>query len=308
MEIKSVPGVITDLKELVRLRGAAQRSVLSGRRSPTALQAGAHRSAFRGRGLEFDEVRIYQSGDDVRSIDWRVTARRGKPHTKLFREERERPVLLLVDLTPGMFFGTRLQFKSVLAARASALFAWSAVSCGDRVGGAVSGGIGVRTVLPRPRQAGVLGLLRAVVELQPVEPGDIEHDRLDRTLAAIEKMSRTGSLVVILSDFRELGKRGSTLLRAIAMRNDVIACLIHDALESMPPPPGVYRFGSKNSRVTVDTSLAQVQKAWSQQFLRHREQLHAVTRGLAVKWLDFPSDIPAQRLVRRALSPVGRAV
>ncbi|MDE1929301.1 MAG: DUF58 domain-containing protein, partial [Burkholderiales bacterium] len=125
---------LPDLDELVALRGAAQGLSLHAHRPALAQLAGGHRSAQRGRGLEFEEVRPYASGDDVRSIDWRVTARRGKPHTKLFREERERPVWIVVDLHAGLFFGSRRQTKSALALRAAARRAWAAARGGDRIG------------------------------------------------------------------------------------------------------------------------------------------------------------------------------
>jgi len=99
-------GVTTSLQELIRLRAAARGLDLAARRISRSSQGSGYRSSYRGRGLEFDEVRAYASGDDARTIDWKVTARRGKPHTKLFREERERPVFILADLHPGMFFGT----------------------------------------------------------------------------------------------------------------------------------------------------------------------------------------------------------
>ncbi len=128
-------GIQLEVQELIRLRAAARGLELGARRRALSAQAGGYLSAYRGRGLEFDEVRAYQDSDDARSIDWRVTARRGTPHTKLFREERERPVLLLPDLHPGMYFGSRRQFKSVLAGRLAALLGWAAVRAGDRVGG-----------------------------------------------------------------------------------------------------------------------------------------------------------------------------
>src|SRR5690348_9135392 len=138
---------------------------------------GAHRSSFRGRGLEFQEVRPYVAGDDPRSIDWRVTARRGRPHTKLFHEERERPVWVLVDLHAGLFFGTRRQLKSSVALRAAALFAWAASMGGDRVGAVIAGAARgkaaapVRVLPPRAREAGVLPILETLIELQPTAPG-----------------------------------------------------------------------------------------------------------------------------------------
>ena len=128
-------GVVASLDELIRQR-APRRSVGMG---PTGrvrtLHSGAYDSVFHGRGMEFDESRLYQAGDDVRTIDWRLMARTGRVHTKLFHEERERPVRMLVDARPSMRFGTRDSFKSVLAARAAATLAWAARDAGDRVGG-----------------------------------------------------------------------------------------------------------------------------------------------------------------------------
>ncbi len=295
----SIPGVTVSLRELVRLRSAFGEIAPSVRTRPLSPVAGRHRSGFRGRGLEFDEVRIYQPGDDVRNIDWRVTARRGKPHTKLFREERERPVLLLVDLNPGMFFGTRRQFKSVLAARLAALVAWAAVEGGDRAGGVVSGGKGRRRVLaPRPRKSGVLPILHAMEQLQPRRPGETGHGGLDESLYVLKNMARSGSLAVLLSDFRELGATGEKHIRAIARNNDVTAFLIHDLLETVPPPPGIYRFGTPERLVTVDTSEDIVMERWQAGFQAHRNRLREVTRGYSVRWVDISTDVEAVNGVR----------
>src|ERR1700735_1742889 len=130
--------MLPTLDELLAMRAPARALRLSGQRPAQALLLGSHRSAHHGRGLEIEEVRPYVAGDDPRHIDWRVTARRGRPHTKLFREERERPVWLLVDLGPAMFFGSQLQLKSMAAVRAAALLAWAAALGGDRVGAVVS--------------------------------------------------------------------------------------------------------------------------------------------------------------------------
>ena len=304
---RSVPGVTVSLRELVRLKAAARGIVPPGLSRPVSPQAGAHRSACRGRGLEFDEVRIYQPGDDVRSIDWRVTARRGKPHTKLFREERERPVLLLVDLNPGMFFGTRRQFKSVLAARAAAIIAWAAAMGGDRAGGVVAGSAGSRVVPARSRQAGPLGLFHAICDLQPLGPGEPAPGRLDAPVAMLHQMARSGSLVILLSDFHELGPEGISRIRSIAMRNDVVACFIHDVLERSAPPAGIYRFGTPDKKVTVDTSVPRVVEVWSSEFEARRKHLRNITRGLSVTWLDFSTHIDAARLVRLGFAPLRRA-
>nr|WP_241480308.1 DUF58 domain-containing protein [Legionella norrlandica] len=126
-------GVIAELSELIDLR----RYVHSVHYKPQgrALRSGNHISKFRGRGMDFAEVRNYQAGDEIRHMEWRVTARTGRPHVKIYQEERERPVIMLVDFNPSMIFGTKIAFKSVVAARLASLLAWTVIKQGDRVGG-----------------------------------------------------------------------------------------------------------------------------------------------------------------------------
>ena len=126
--------------------------------------SGNYLSAFKGRGMEFDEARPYQPGDDIRSIDWRVTARTGKTHTKLYREERERPVLLWVDYRRSMFFGTQNYFKSVLAAKTAALLAWSAAQHGDRLGGLIFSENIHQELRPQRGKAGTLHFIKKLCE------------------------------------------------------------------------------------------------------------------------------------------------
>ena len=151
-----------DLPDLIALRGQARRLDLAPRGLVLATRAGGHLSRFRGRGMEFDESRRYQPGDDPRHMDWRVTARAGAPHVKLFREERERPVWLLVDLGPSMRFGTRVAFKSAVAAQAAALLGWAAVERGDRVGGLIFDETRRLERRPAARSSGLLPLLEGL--------------------------------------------------------------------------------------------------------------------------------------------------
>lgn len=133
------PGIRIGLAELIDMRHRVREIQLfskPGQRSPLV---GLHHSKLRGRGVDFDQVRVYQAGDDVRNIDWRVTARTQEPHTKLFHEERERPIFILVEQSQRLFFGSGLMFKSVLAAQAAALFGWAALGHNDRIGGLVFG-------------------------------------------------------------------------------------------------------------------------------------------------------------------------
>jgi len=299
-------GITLELDELVRLRAAARGLALGARRRALSAQAGGYLSAYRGRGMEFDEVRVYQPGDDARAIDWRVTARRGRAHTKLFREERERPVLLLIDLNPAMYFGSRRQFKSVLAGRLAALLGWAAVQSGDRVGGMVSAPAGHREIPPAPRAAGLLPLLRAMVSLQPVAPaGAPVRGRLDVVLGRMARLALPGSLVVILSDFRELGDGADKHLGALARHNDVIAGLLYDPLEAAAPPAGRYRLGVDGRRLDLDTGRDAVAQLWSARFNEHRESVRRLCRRHAIHLMEVATSQQPLRALQVGLARRG---
>jgi uncharacterized protein (DUF58 family) len=300
-------GTRLELDELIRLRAAARGLELGARRKALSSQAGGYLSAYRGRGLEFDEVRAYQDTDDARSIDWRVTARRGRPHTKLFREERERPVLLLADLHPGMYFGSRRQFKSVLAGRLAALLGWAAVRAGDRVGGVVSSAQGHREIHPAPRERGLLPLLRAMAELQPTAPGELVPGRLDLALARLARLAHPGSLVVIFSDFRELGETAERHLTHLAQHNDLIAGFLYDPLEGEAPPAGRYRLGSAGSTLTLDTGQSTVAEHWVEQFHDHREVVRDLCKRHVIHFMQAATSERPLRSLQLGLARHGRA-
>ena len=290
-------GTRLELAALIRLRAAARGLELGARRQALSVQAGGYLSAYRGRGLEFDEVRAYQEFDDARTIDWRVTARRGRPHTKLFREERERPVLLLADLHPGMFFGSRRQFKSVLAGQLAALLGWAAIRAGNRVGGLVQGAEGHREIQPAPREKGLLPLLRAMVRFQPMRPGTLVPGRLDQALGRLARLAHPGSLVFLLSDFRELGEDVDKHLGALARHNDVIVGFLYDPLEAEPPPAARYRLGSGTSRMLLNTGQSAVAQQWARQFQDHQEVVRGLCRRHRVHFMMVSTaDRPLQAL------------
>ena len=154
-------GLEADFAELVRSRPSGSDTGFAPGGRVKTHQLGANLSVFQGRGMEFDESRSYQPGDDARTIDWRLTARTGAMHTKLFHEERERPVQLLVDLRSGMQFGTRKQFKSVLGATIAAKLAWTAIDGGDRVGGFLLSPSGAKAHQARRSRASMLIFLKS---------------------------------------------------------------------------------------------------------------------------------------------------
>lgn len=301
-------GTALELNQLIRLRAAARGLELGARRRVLSSQAGGYLSVYHGRGMEFDEVRAYQAGDDARAIDWRVTARRGQPHTKLFREERERPVMLLVDLHPGMYFGSRVQYKSVLAGRLSALLGWAAVHAGDRVGGIIQAAERHHEIQPAARESGLLHLLRTMVQLQPTHPASIVTSRMDRALARMARIVLPGSLIVIFSDFRESGDAAEQHLSAMAQHNDVITAFLYDPLETAPPPPGIYRLGINQQRVSIDTRHTATVAQWQAQFQHHREKIRNLCRRHAIHFMEIATSDPMLQTLRAGLSRHGKGL
>lgn len=294
--------IVPDLAELLALRGAAHGLSLHGRKTARATLLGAHSSAQRGRGLEFQEVRPYVAGDDPRNIDWRVTARRGRPHTKLFREERERPVWLLVDLQPGLFFGTRRQLKSALAVRTAALLAWIASLGGDRVGSVIAHGSGQTRILPaRARQAGVLPLLEALLETQPRAPGEPTPLALEKALHALLPLVRPGSQILAISDFAGLREEAGSLWTALAAHGDLRLFWITDALEEEGLPNGRFRAGLPGRLRILEG--ARIRERWRQVWRDRQARLAELSHHNAAPVVRLDT----RESVERVLQPLLRA-
>jgi uncharacterized protein (DUF58 family) len=238
-----------------------------------AQQSGGYLSAFKGRGMEFDETRLYQQGDDIRSIDWRVTARTGKTHTKLFREEREKPVFISVDNRPAMQFATRGVFKSVQAKKLAALLAWVANQQGDRIGGQVFSQSSCKELKPQNGKHSVLHFLNALVV------PDIAEDNNDFTFAQalfrLSQHARPGSLVYIISDFRGINEQTENYLLKLSEHCDVVLIFVYDPLEKGLPTQGRYRFTHDDKDVLIDTSDKQRLTNYQ---LRFEERLRKIKR------------------------------
>ena len=258
-------GVVAPLGELVELRRDASRLGHPPANGARHAVAGPYLSAFRGGGIEFDEVRAYEPGDDVRCIDWRVTARTGRPHSRVFREERERPLWLGVDQGPGMHFGTRRAFKSVVAARAAALIAWSAREHSDRVGAIIRSTTETHEHSPTRTQSGFFGLLSSLslgTEAHDEEP----HESFEDVIGRLAARARSGCRTYLLSDFAELGEEGRQGMMELARRTDLTCLGIYDPLEASPPPRGEYRVSNGRETCAVSTGRRSFDESWSRTF------------------------------------------
>jgi uncharacterized protein (DUF58 family) len=249
-------GVDLSLTELLQYQTKSALINLTAKKNIHGKQSGNYLSRSKGRGMEFDEVRHYQIGDDTRAIDWRVTARTGKTHTKLFREEIERPVLIATDLSNSMRFGSKLLFKSVQAAHFAALVAWHAKGRGDRIGGLVFSNSEHIELKPRSRKAGVLHYLHALTQLNnkpkiTPEQTDLIADFADHC-ARLRQLAKPGSLVYLITDGQALlnnadqqnllqNKQQDALrhLMRIAQHCELVVCLINDPLELSLPETSI---------------------------------------------------------------------
>jgi len=294
------PGVHVSLQDLLTLRGEARRLKLAPRGKVLATQSGGHLSPFRGRGMEFDEARVYQPGDDTRNMDWRVTARAGVPHVKVFREERERPVWLLVDQGPSMRFGTRISFKSVVAAQAAALLAWAAVERGDRVGGLIFGEGGHFQQRPAARTHGLLPLLQ-VLASGPA-PGE-GCTGVSGAAAKLVHGVRPGSLVFILSDFQDLSPSHSPWLAQLGRTNELVLLHIRDPLEELPPPAGLYPVTDGSRRGLLDMRATAQRQAWQQRFRDHLANLEGLALHHQAHLLLLSTAEAVGPALARGLSP-----
>ncbi len=272
------------LPELIGLKTAGESLNLSTIRV-RALSAGGHLSPFKGRGVEYDESRLYQPGDDLRTMDWRVTARTGKPHTKVFRDERDRPVIVWLDLRRPMHFATRGVFKAVRAAQIAALIGWSAVGNGDRLGGLVFSEREHTELRPGLGRRAALRLFQAITQEsmwdKDAAPDDGGQFDVEHTLARLTRVARPGSLIFLLSDFRNLGEQFERNLRQLAGHCDVFVIHLFDPVEVELPPPGHYRIRSGERTISIDTDSEIARRRYHLQF----QERHAILQNLA----RFPS-------------------
>jgi len=267
-----------DLNYLIQLQRLATGLRLS-EGYPRSLMAGTHLSRFQGRGVEFDEVRPYQPGDEIRNMDWRVTARTGKPHTKLFREERERPALLLLDMRPAMFFATQGALKAVVAAECASLLAWSVVHQGDRVGSLIMDANNqIASIRPARGKRSVMRLLGQITDhpqwtQRIADAGASLFPALQRAAHA----ARAGSMILIVSDGRGLDDASQAQLSQLLKHHQIVFVLVFDPFEQSIPDTGVLQAFDGQSVRQLNAADAGVRNQLAGHFSQRRKRLQALT-------------------------------
>ncbi|WP_455285437.1 DUF58 domain-containing protein [Cupriavidus necator] len=308
----ATPGVSVDAAALAALEVAARDFHFLPRQPVRSVLAGRHASRVRGRGLTFEELRLYLPGDDIRSMDWRVTARTRKPHVRVYSEEKDRPVLLVVDQRINMFFGSRRAMKSVSAAEAAALAAWRVLAEGDRIGGVVFGDAGSETFTPRRSRQAVQQLLGGIARFNQALRADAPARRAAGQLnAALEHAAREAHhdyLVIVISDFDGHDARTRDLMLALAARNDVLTILVHDPFLSELPESGQLVVSDGELQVELGFGKAAVRRSIADFVESHGRELldwhHAI--GVALLPLSAAEETATQ--LRRLLgSPLRQA-
>lgn len=294
----SCEGAYPGLQQLLALAPYGQQLQLARAARARARQAGERPSASRGRGMDFDEARLYQPGDDIRNIDWRVTARSQQPHTKVFREERERPVLLAADLRSDMFFGSRQCFKSVLCATLIATLGWSGLASGDRVGGVVWGDQQHREIRPRRSKRTLLHYLRQLQQFaESLQSPCPEHPirPFSLCLEQLRRLSRPGTTLVIASDFHDFDAQCHQHLFHLARHNEVLLFQIIDPLETqLPAASGLWVTDGEHQRQLHTSDQPQARQAAQQ-------QLQQAVARLALPFWQLRTDEPLWPLLQADL-------
>ncbi|GAB3062737.1 DUF58 domain-containing protein [Stenotrophomonas tumulicola] len=280
-------GLVPSLAELVALRGSAVRPP-APRRGRVG-HAGQAPSALRGRGMEYAESREYVAGDDARHIDWRVTARSGRAHTKLFQAERERVSLIVADTDPALYFGTRTRFKSVQAARVGAVAAWSAQRRGDRLA-ALRGSVVEAPIPPASGTRGVLRVLDALTRWYahpPEEDAGLEH-----ALQQAARVLRPGARMLVLADPQRAQAIPAARWAGLAQHHEIDLLLMVDPLE-LQPPSDTLDFIAGQQRVRLDLRNAQVREQWQDRFVQPLDQLQRLLAARRVAVHVIATDAPS---------------
>jgi uncharacterized protein (DUF58 family) len=260
-------GIRVSLDELIEMRHRVREVQLFSTPSQRSPLIGLHHSKLRGRGVDFDQVRVYQAGDDVRTIDWRVTARTQEPHTKLFHEERERPIFILVEQSRRLFFGSGLMFKSVLAAQAAALIGWAALAHNDRVGGLVFGDNEHYEIKPRRSKQSLLQLLNRLVRVNQSLDTEIAADRdaFGIALRRAREVLRPGSFVFVICDERTISDAAEQQLSLLSRHCDLLLLPLSDPLDHALPAAGLLRFAERGAQLELDTLNPDLRQAYRAQ-------------------------------------------
>jgi len=302
---KEQKGIYASLTELVALQHKARGFSFLPRQPIHSLLSGRHASRLRGRGLNFEEIRRYLPGDDVRQIDWKVTVRTRKTHSRVYTEERERCVLLVVDQRMSMFFGSRRNMKSVTCAEAAALGAWRVLEQKDRIGAIVFNDTRVDEIRPHRSQARVLQILRVILEHNhalSIRTGIVPAPAmLNEALRRAARLATHDYLVCILTDGSGSDAETERIVTRLAAHNDILIGFIYDPLEADLPDAGPLVLSDGKRQMEVDTSDRTLRTAFRDNFAEKRAMARKFLLGREAPVLPLSTEEGVAEQMRRHL-------
>lgn len=295
-----------DFNDLVALKGR-KLNLHPSRRSVKSTVSGNHHSPFRGQGLEFDSVREYVPGDDIRNIDWRVTARTGLPHLKVFKEDRERHIVLCVDMNAAMRFGTRNTFKSIQAAHTAALLGWQAIAQHDRVSTYLFGDVpqGIQFFAPQRTRKSFC----SVLQMLSTAPSESHHISSEMVLQQISRTAHAGALIYLISDFMNLGKnfQHDSCLKHLSKKCDLIFIAINDPADKSLLPIGTLGFcANDKEKIFVDTDNIAGRTTYAAQWNENRQQLYDIGSKFRIPTLELSTESDIHKDLLMGLKAIGK--
>jgi uncharacterized protein (DUF58 family) len=301
----NTPGVYVSLDDLLALEYHGRKISFLPRQPVHSLLSGRFASRMRGRGLNFEEIRDYRPGDDVRSIDWKVTARLQKPHIRVFNEERDRQTLVVVDQRLPMFFGSQRSMKSVTAAEAAAISTWRVLGAGDRVGAIVFDDRGMTEFRPRRSRATVLQILSAIVasnrSLGVGRGLSASPSMLNKAIQQAQRRALHDAVVIIISDFDGADDETRGMVGAMARHNDVVALLVHDPLQSELPASASMTVTDGELQIHLEIGREGVRKSIVEATQARLKGVFAWTQELGVPVLPLSAAEDTAQQLRRLL-------
>ncbi len=302
-------GVYANLDDLIRIQFKARDFSFLPQQPVSSVLSGRYASRLRGRGLNFEEIRRYQPGDDIRTMDWKVTARTRSPHVRVYTEEKDRAVVLVIDQRINMFFGTRDKLKSVTAAELAALGAWRAVDVGDRVGAVVFNDTELVDIRPQRSQKAVMSILGAVVRMNHALQADAQVEpnpgMLNQALAKALQLAPHDALVVMVSDYFGVDEQTERLAARMAEHNDVLALLVHDPIR-LHPAEHQLTVSDGALLMEINFADARVREKLVENYRDEQQHITRFLSRLAAPLLMISNEGDTVNQVRRLLGVPGR--
>lgn len=292
-ENQSGSGLYATLEELMEQRQYVAYVRQYNSKISTSQQAGDIKSAFKGRGIELEEIRGYTFGDDVRDIDWRVTARKLNPYTKLYAQERDREVYVLLDLSPQMVFGTKNELKSVSASKITSLLGWLSLESKDRFGCIIFDGHHNFIFKPQNNRAGFMAVLKKISEVSKsiLKQQLVKTKNIGNSLQLLQKSIKSNAIVFLVSDFNNFSDDLHKSVATLSKKSRVYCINVFDVLEEIAPKAGEYMVEDGSERLVFETNSNFYQKEYKDYFAKKHKEFKDFCNKFGIKYVEVRTDI-----------------